>query len=110
MPTIPSYLFENLILNYFDSQDKVSQWIDLDLIDFWSNLITAIKKTVIDPKGFQDDLNYLSYYDRIKISNKAKDTYDKAMEANKFETQDKNPEKAINKWRKIFGNDFPKYD
>ena len=109
MPTIPSYLFENLILNYFDSQEEVSQWIDLDLINFWGNLITAIKKTVVDPKGFQDDLNYLSYADKIKISNKAKDTYDKALEANRFETQDKNQEKAINKWREIFGNDFPKY-
>ncbi len=110
MPTIPSYLFENLVLNFFDSRSEISKWIDVNLINFWHHLKTAIYNPVPDPKGFQTDINTLSYSDKEKISNKASDTYDKGYEAYKIETEEKNQEKAINKWREIFGDDFPKYE
>jgi hypothetical protein len=110
MPTISSYLFENLVLNFFDSKTEVSKWIDVNLINFWYYLKNAIYNPVADPKGFQTDLNNLSYNDRVKIANKASDTYDKGYEAYKIETEEKNQEKAISKWRDIFGNDFPKYE
>jgi len=110
MPTIPSYLFENLVLNFYDSKTEISKWIDVHLINFWHHLKTAIYNSVSDPKGFQTDLNTLSYNDKVKISNKASDTYDKGYEAYKIETEEENQEKAINKWREIFGDDFPKYE
>jgi len=110
MPTIPSYLFENLILNFFDSKTEISQWIDVNLINFWYHLKTSIYNSVADPKGFQSDLNTLSYDDQVKISNKASDTYDKGNEAQKLETEDKYREKAISKWQEIFGGDFSKFE
>jgi len=110
MPTIGSYLFENLVLNYFDTQDKISDYIDVNLIKFWNSLKSEIYKTVIDPKGIQDDLNDLSYEDKVKVANKSSDTYDKGYEAYKFETEEKNQEKSINKWGEIFGDDFPNYE
>ena len=109
MLTILSYLFENLIINYFDAEDKISDWIDVNLINFWYHLKSAIYNSVPDPKGFQDDLNNLTYNEKVTISNKASDTYDKGYEAYKIETEEKNQEKSINKWRTIFGDDFPKY-
>lgn len=111
MPTIGSYLFENLALNYFDKEDtEVSTWIDLNIINFWDYLKDKIYYPVLDPKGFQGDINCLIYEDRKKISAKAFDTYKKGLEAYKIETEENNQEKAINKWRDIFGNEFPKYE
>ena len=110
MPEIPSYLFESLVLNYFDSKTEISKWIDVNLINFWLNLKTTILNSVSDPKGFQDDLNTLSNEDKLKISNKARDTYNKGAEAYRIETKEKDQEKAIKKWAEIFGNDFPEFE
>ncbi|MGE4346046.1 MAG: hypothetical protein AB7D46_01395 [Flavobacteriaceae bacterium] len=110
MPTIPSYLFETIILNHFDSKEKIEDYIDYNLTNFWYHLKTAIYNNVADPKGFQTNINTLSFDDKIKISQKASDTYDKAYEAYEGEIKEKNQEKAINKWREIFGDDFPRYE
>lgn len=111
MPTIGSYLFENLALKYFDKDDtEVSKWIDINIINFWDYLKDEIFNPVLDPKGFQGDINCLIYEDRKKISAKAKDAYIKGYNAYKIETEEINQEKAINKWREIFGNEFPKYE
>jgi hypothetical protein len=109
MPTVPSYLFENLILNYFNSKDEISDFIDVNMINFWNYLKDAIYNSVNDPKGFQDNLNTLSIEEKQKISEKAKDAYSKGYEAYQLETEEKDQEKAINKWREILGDDFPGY-
>jgi len=110
MSTIPSYLFETLILNYFNEKDEISDYIDVNLINFWGALVSQIYSVVNDPKGFQGDINTLSSEQCDSISERTKATYEKALEAYKIETEEKNQEKAINKWRNIFGNDFPKYE
>ncbi|NET35909.1 MAG: nucleotidyltransferase [Cyanothece sp. SIO1E1] len=109
MPSIPSYLFENLVVNFFNSKEDVSDWIDMNLRDFWLYLRDAIYYQLDDPKGFQGDINTIPYDERISISQKARETYEKAYEAINFETNEKNHEKSINKWREIFGDEFPKY-
>jgi len=109
MPAIPSYLFENIVLNFFEQLNEVSDYIVFSLRDFWYYLKNAICSNVMDPKRFQGDLNILLLDDRIKISLKAEDSYNKALEAVRFETQERDQNKAINKWREIFGNDFPTY-
>ncbi len=63
----------------------------------------------MDPKGFQGELNNWTYEEKNKISAKAKSTYNLGVEAFNLETKDKDQEKAINKWREIFGDKFPKY-
>ncbi len=109
MPTIPSYLFESMILTYCEERDSISEYIDYDLRHFWNALTGLVYQPIADPKGFQGDLNKLSYEDQRKISSKASDTYLKAVEAYNLEMGDKDQQRAIAKWREIFGDDFPQY-
>lgn len=109
MPTMSSFLFENFVLNFVESINELSDYIDVNLIDFWSYLKTAVYNNVNDPKGIDLNLNQLSLEDKNKIFKKAEEAYAKGYEANRLETVDKNQNSAIDKWREIFGNDFPQY-
>jgi hypothetical protein len=109
MPTMPSYLFEIIILDYFSKKHEVSNYIDLELKDFFGHLITAIFLSFQDPKGFSGELNNLSNDDQYKISTRAREDFVKAQEAIRLETQEHNQEKSIKKWIEIFGGDFPTY-
>ncbi len=109
MPTISSYLFENIVLNFFDSRSEISTFFDFNLRDFWGHLKYVIYYSIPDPKGFQDELNSLSQEDKDKISRKADDTYKKANDAINYEVNEKDTRKSINKWREIFGDKFPDY-
>lgn len=109
MPTISSYLFENFVLNFAERRSELSEYIDFNLINFWNYLETAIHNIVSDPKGIDSNLNDLSYEDKTKISAKANDAYSKGYEAFRLETEDGNQYLAINKWREIFGSEFPQY-
>lgn len=110
MPTMGSFLFENFVLNFVESKSELSNHIDINLINFWSYLKTAVYNNVNDPKGIDANLNQLSLEDKAKIFEKADDAYTKGYEAYRLETEDKNQNSAINKWREIFGNDFPQYN
>ncbi|NOT69309.1 MAG: nucleotidyltransferase [Methylophilaceae bacterium] len=109
MPTMSSYLFEVIILDYFSKKQEVSNFIDLELRDFWGHLNIAIYSSFQDPKGFSGELNNLSFDEKSKISTKASEDSIKASEAIRLETQVKDQEKAIKKWAEIFGGDFPSY-
>ncbi|HEY0010765.1 MAG TPA: nucleotidyltransferase [Candidatus Paceibacterota bacterium] len=106
MTTAPSYLFENMILDYFDNQAEVHDYIDFNLRDFWGYLITGIYYDVMDPKNLQGNLNTLSHSERESISAKAADAYARAAEAIKLEVTDGDMEASIRKWREIFGTNF----
>jgi len=110
MTTVPSYLFENIILNYLDGVETLSDFIDVNLINFWHSLKSSIYNEVQDPKGFQGNLNTLTYDEKAGIATKANDAYTKGYDAYKIETEEKNQSKAINKWIEIFGDKFPKYE
>ncbi|MCB9211106.1 MAG: nucleotidyltransferase [Ignavibacteriales bacterium] len=110
MPSSPSYLFENLILNYFaSSPDKASEFVDMNLPTLFSHINTYIMYAVNDPKNIQGDLNTLTYSEKQKISSRAYTDCQKALEARQFEN-DKKMKESINKWREIFGDNFPRYD
>ena len=109
MPTISSYLFETIILNYYDEKTEVSEYIDIELMNFFNHLINAIYESVLDPKGFQGELNTLDYDTKYKISELAKKSYNNATQAFNFETTEDDMQKAINKWGEVFGSDFPSY-
>lgn len=108
--TISSYLFEQMILNYINSKSELSLWIDYDICGFFNYLSTYIYHAVNDLKGIQGDLNKLTYFEKQSVSQKASWAYERAQEAINFETNDKDQQKAINKWREIFGSKFPKYE
>ncbi len=107
--TIGSYFFENLVINYSKSKTELSQWIDYDVRSFFNYLSSAICNSVYDPKSFQGDLNNFTYHEKLSISQTADWVYQKADEAIKAEVDEKDTNKSINKWRELFGSDFPKY-
>lgn len=107
--TIPSYLLETIILNYYDDlSEKDNYWIDLEFRSIVQYISNKILDDVDDPKGIQGNINCFTTEERNKISEKAKSAYDKAVEASRLESTDQ--KSAINKWGEIFGNKFPKYD
>jgi hypothetical protein len=107
--TIGSYLFENIVINFANSKTELSQWIDFDIRNFFYYLSSAILNSVNDPKGYQGDLNTFTFSEKTAISKKADWAYEKAKEAVYAETNEKDQQKSINKWREIFGPDFPTY-
>ncbi|MCB9222412.1 MAG: nucleotidyltransferase [Ignavibacteria bacterium] len=110
MPSMPSYLLETMILNYYDSKtDTASQFVDLEIGPVLAYIETYIQYQVSDPKGIQGNINNLSWDEITKISNRAKSDKLKANEARRFESNNDH-EKSINKWREILGNEFPKYE
>jgi len=110
MTTIPSYLFETIVLNFIESKDNLCDYIDINLIDFWLYLKSAIYNNVNDPKGFQGNLNTLTFTEKYGISTKAEDAYTKGYDAYKFEVEEKDQNKSISKWIEIFGDKFPSYE
>jgi hypothetical protein len=110
MPTMGSYLLENMILDYYSEKTTVaSKFVEMELVDAFLEIHKRVSKPVIDPKKIQGDLNNLDPDEKKKIKERAYQDYSKAFEARKLENE-KNQRESINKWREIFGDDFPKYD
>ena len=109
MPTMQSYLLECMVLNHFESKGQCSQYQDLELADLFDYISNNIFSSVPDPKGIQSDLNdKLSWDEKLKISLKASADASIAREARAAESGDDH-KGSINKWRQIFGNEFPEY-
>mgnify|MGYP001066077101 CR=1 FL=1 len=108
MHTMSSYLLENIVLNHYKYRTDCSSFVDLSLADIFNHISLAVHQVVPDPKGFQGDLNNLTYEQRISISTRANQDYLKALEARRLE-QNKDEQSSINKWRDIFGLEFPAY-
>lgn len=110
MPSIGSYLLENMILDYYESSNaEASEYVDIELVKIFGDLKSRVYNTVNDPKNIQGNINNLSWDEKVKISAKASLDYERAKEARAFESDEKHKE-SINKWREIFGNDFPEYE
>jgi len=107
MPTMKSYFLENLILNYYDLSNSTG-YIDLEVRDVLAYINQNIQNPLYDPKGFQGDINHLTYDERNKIQNKTHADYQIALEARKLESQG-NIKESIKKWGEIFGDQFPSY-
>ena len=83
--------------------------LSLQSYEWVFDIVPCFYTDVNDPKGIQGNLNNLSFEQKKSISEKANWAYEKAKEAISAETSEKNQEKAINKWREIFGTKFPTY-
>lgn len=106
-----SYLLECMIISRYENVDADKEWwIDIEFRNTLDWLSQAILHDVDDPKGIQGNLNSYEYLDRNEISNSIKKSYNLACEAIDFEINKKDNESSINKWRELFGDDFPKYD
>ncbi|MFL0198789.1 nucleotidyltransferase [Clostridium sp. WILCCON 0269] len=107
MPLMPSYLMENIIVNYYNTKlGEASNYVDMELPSLFLHVYSAIYNSVNDPKGIQGNINNSSLDERIKISTRAYLDYQKASDAREYEKQGDH-KSSINKWREVFGNDFP---
>jgi hypothetical protein len=110
MPTMSSYLIENMILDYYAGKNtKASSFVDIELVDIFLDIHKRVYQTVNDPKNIQGNLNNLTTEEKNKISNRACDDYVRAFHARNLENEKKQKE-SIEKWREIFGNEFPEYE
>lgn len=110
MPTMGSYLIENMVLDYYSGQvAKATQFVDIELVKIFFDLCTRVNSTVNDPKNIQGNLNHLNVDERKKISERAYSDYVRAFNARNFEEAKKMKE-SINLWIEIFGDQFPKYE
>ena len=107
MPTMGSYLLENMILDYYESNLPLG-FPDLNFKNVLNYIKTAIYNPVNDPKGIQGDLNKLDLFDRIKIAVRCSTDHLKCVEASDLE-QAKEQKRAIAKWAEVFGDTFPFY-
>jgi len=109
MPSMGSYLLENMILDYYENNSsETSQYVDVEVVNILGDIKSRIYNTVNDPKNIQGNINNLTWDEKTKISNRASSDYEKAKEARKLEDEGKQ-EESINKWGEIFGNEFPEY-
>lgn len=107
--TMGSYFLECLILNYYDSTGgNTNKYIDVELPNLFAYIYHQIHNSLNDPKGFQGDLNKLSWSERNSIQERAKLDYNRSKQARDFETNGKQKE-SIEKWGEIFGSNFPAY-
>jgi hypothetical protein len=109
MQTMRPYLLENMIIEYYQTKTtKASQFVDIELVDVFLDIHNRVYNNINDPKGIQGNINQLTLDEKRKISQIAYDDYVIAFNARKLEEQ-KNMKGSINKWREIFGDEFPKY-
>lgn len=107
--TLPSYLLETMIINHCDEESELSQWIDIRFKNTLKYIADHITSPVYDMKDIQGNINTIDILDKYTLKEKAQSDYEKACEAIKYETKEKDHKKSINKWREIFGGDFPTY-
>lgn len=107
--TMGSYFLECMVLNYYNSEDvKSSKYIDVEMPNVFAYVYHQIHNSLYDPKGFQGDLNSLSWPERNSIQERARLDYNRSKEARDLETNGKQKE-SIEKWGEIFGPEFPTY-
>lgn len=110
MPTIPSYVLETMILDYYALvYRKASDYVDIEVPNILNYLYENIMNDVNDPKGIQGNINTLSYDEKEKIKIKANVDFIKAKDARQLEV-DEDMKASIKLWGEIFGILFPKYE
>lgn len=105
MPSLPSYLLENMVLDYYE-RAICNVYPDLEFRDVINYIRTAIYQPVQDPKGIQGDLNDVGWTERITIATRCAADHAKAVEAREFEAAE-NYRRSISNWAEVFGSTFP---
>jgi hypothetical protein len=107
MPTMPSYLAECIVLDYFE-RSSASHYVDIEVPPLLEHIAGAVLGSVSDPKGIESNINGLSYADRLAISARATSDGLKARRA-RSEESGGDHRSSIATWREIFGPAFPQY-
>lgn len=106
--TIPSYLLEVIILDYYDDQQFNGTWrIDAELQKIFRKISSSIYFDVLDPKEIQGNINTLDREERTKVSDFWDKEADIALNA-VLQRIMEDEQAAIETWGKIFGEKFPR--
>ena len=108
IPSLESYALETLVVNKCQDKAELCKWPDLMFKRFLEDYANAIRCRVDDIKGIQGDLNSLDWSQRCACRERALQDKEKAERAGRYE-QNGEQETAINLWREVFGEEFPKY-
>lgn len=109
MPSMSSYLLENMILDFYSRQyKKASIYVDLEFSKVLGYIQNAVYYPVNDPKGIQGNINQLDNDEQRKISERAYGDYMKSRIARELE-EEREHRLSIAKWAEIFGANFPSY-
>lgn len=101
---ISSYLVENIVLDYFESE-YIWPTRRTQLKAFFKYLKTAIWNSVMDPKGLQGDLNDLDFSKKLSIEAKANECMNAVEDAIAYEDAGEY-ENADKRWRVVFGDEY----
>lgn len=107
MPSMPSYLLENITINYFNGLYSFGT-TQSELQGFFTYLQSAIHLSCQDPKGLQGDLNTLDWTTRTKIASAANKSASNASAAIVAVGQGDH-KRAISEWINVFGSQFPSF-
>lgn len=108
MPSVGSYLLENMILSYYEGRSTTaSANISEEVAPVLEHLADAVYGSVPDPKQIQGDLNDLSWDAIQKIRDRALADARKARTARELEAdENEDTSKALAQWAEIFGPSF----
>ncbi|MCR9520279.1 hypothetical protein NB469_17965 [Vibrio alginolyticus] len=107
MLSAPSYLLENLVLNYYEHH-VATEWPDVELPQVLGYISNAIYGRVVDQKGLSWDINTLNEEEQHSISQKALEHSHLGYTAREYEYS--NTAYAFSLWQKILGSEFPDYE
>lgn len=107
-PCLESYYFEALCLNVFDYAPRLT-WISEAVEYFFQLGQYYLRQSCPDPKGLGDalDANVDSEI-KSKVEKVMMEAYWLASEANRFDKEGKDKD-AIERYRMLFGEEFPSY-
>lgn len=110
MPSAKSYMFENLVLNYYSDPTcaPASQYVDWEVERILEYMKSHIWRAVPDPAGIQSDLNTLGPEERLRIAARAQRDLAEARTAIELE-EVHNHQEAMAHWAAVFGPEFPTY-
>jgi hypothetical protein len=109
MPTMSSYALECMIVQYYENKaTQATEYVDIELVGLFSHIADAVLDRITDPKGIQDDLNDLTYVEKLSVRTRALLDAERAREARAFETNDDH-KSAIETWTLVFGANFPEF-
>ncbi len=107
-PTLPSYYFETLAIKVFEHAPKI-QSFPTAVKYFFDYCSTYLWSSCPDPKNLGPDLDAeVSFETKRKIADAMSQAAEYAQYASMYELN-KNNEKAISWWGRIFGPEFPGY-
>lgn len=110
MPSMSSYLIENMILDFYSSRSaKASSFVDLEVSEMLKYIQIQVYHPVSDPKGIQGDINSLNSEEKDKISKRAYYDYIKTLEAKLLKSIGDH-KASIDKWSEVLGSKFSMYE